>query len=248
MLGVTPLRSLEHRPSLVVVCDVFARVHCDQCWAEYTNSPFFVQNTIVFAVSRAWLIEGSTKDDDDDDWGFRARGMQWSFCAHVARRGTNDIYDWWSNSVSVLAARRGSEKCTVKYNRIFRNTTGCYPRLGIRDVDVLWRWPSILGSPVNDRCVPAAAVTWQALIGGPAQLAGVLAWLLCHGRQSASVYCWRSSRKPALPPQIVQCHPFSVRGCCLYVLHAPHLYLKIFFYRGFSPPILWFSPKKGFPH
>ena len=53
MLGVTPLRSLEHRPSLVVVCDVFARVHCDQCWAEYTNSPFFVQNTIVFAVSRA---------------------------------------------------------------------------------------------------------------------------------------------------------------------------------------------------
>ena len=39
MLGVTPLRSLEHRPS-VVVCVVFARVHCDQCWAEYTNSPF----------------------------------------------------------------------------------------------------------------------------------------------------------------------------------------------------------------
>ena len=87
------------------------------------------------------------------------------------------------------------QKCTVKYNRIFRNTTGCHPRLGIRDVDVLWRWPSILGSPVNDRCVPAAAVTWQALIGGPAQLAGVLAWLLCHGRQSASPSCWRSSRK-----------------------------------------------------
>ena len=142
-----------------------------------------------------------------------------------------------------------AEKCTVKYNRFFRNTTGCYLRLGIRDVDVLWRWPCVLGTPVNDRCVPAAAVTWQALIGGPAQLAGVSAWLLCHGRQSASPSCWRSSRKPALSPQIVHiCHPFSVRGCCLYVLHAPHLYLNNF-YRGFSPPILWFSPqKKGFPH
>ena len=88
-----------------------------------------------------------------------------------------------------------AEKCTVKYNRIFRNATGCYPRLGIRDVDVLWRWPSILGSPVNDRCVPAAAVTWQALIGGPAQLAGVLAWLLCHGRQSASLSLAEGARE-----------------------------------------------------
>ena len=40
MLGVTPLRSLEHRPSLVVVCDVFARVHCDQCWLNTPIAPF----------------------------------------------------------------------------------------------------------------------------------------------------------------------------------------------------------------
>ena len=166
-----------------------------------------------------------------------------------------------------LAARRGSGKMHGKVQPNFSQhaqdwklptddwaqcedvgcPAGCYPRLGIRDVDVLWRWPSILGSPVNDRCVPAAAVTWQALIGGPAQLAGVLAWLLCHGRQSASPFCWRSSRKPALPPQIVQCHPFSVRGCCLYVLHAPHLYLNIFFLQGiFSTNFVVFSQKKVF--
>ena len=59
--------------------------------------------------------------------------------------------------------------------------------IGIRDVDVLWRWPGILGTPVDDRCLPAAAVTWQALIGGPVQLVGASAWLPCHGRQSATL-------------------------------------------------------------
>ena len=41
----------------------------------------------------------------------------------------------------------------------------------------------------------AAAVTWHALIGGPAQLAGVLAWLLCHGRQSASLSLAEGARE-----------------------------------------------------
>ena len=40
---------------------------------------------------------------DDDDWGFRARGLQWSFCAHNYVRsareidklaGTTELTDW----------------------------------------------------------------------------------------------------------------------------------------------------------
>ena len=56
----------------------------------------------------------------------------------------------------------------------------------------------------------------------------------------------RAALPPSLPKLCI-CHPLSVRGCCLYVLHAPHLYLKNF-YRGFSPPILCFSPKKRVFH
>ena len=31
---------------------------------------------------------------------------------------------------------------------------------------------------------------------------------------------------PPSLPKLCICHPFSVRGCCLYVSHAPHLFLK----------------------
>ena len=67
-----------------------------------------------------------------------------------------------------LAARRGDEKCTVMYSRIFRDTTGCYISSWRRS-DAATRRPRDAGDrwrgwAAGDQ-LAVGTVRWAALIG-----------------------------------------------------------------------------------